>query len=149
MEPLGTSRWPLRRLLAALRVPAIAAGLLILPLYYIHVQTQHLGRVLYEKSRSGLRLTDITELISIEYNSPAVARRERGVPAKGPAIQQQGDAVHNSTGVIDTQIAGTKYKVFVQPVQLSLFRGKPDGNRNDTASQTETGDDYAEWLICG
>jgi hypothetical protein len=42
MDSLGPSRWTVRRFLAALRVPAIAIGLLIVPftIYYVHVRSQ-------------------------------------------------------------------------------------------------------------
>src|SRR6476620_10048142 len=42
MEPLDPSRWTVAGFLAALRVPAIAVGLLIVPftIYYVHVRSQ-------------------------------------------------------------------------------------------------------------
>ena len=124
------------------------------------IADQHDGRVLYEQSRSGLRLTEVAEFIGKE---PAVKQGSTNAVSTTAATQtstqdHEKQPVHIPSSVIETSIAGTTYKIFVQPLQLSLLRRQPvkvKDDKNDKSDkveggyQQESGDVYAEWLICG
>jgi len=108
------------------------------------IADQHDGRVLYEQSRSGLRLTEVAEFIGKE---PAVKQGSTNpVPtaaAKQTSTQDhEKQPVHIPSSVIETSIAGTTYKIFVQPLQLSLLKQQPvkvKNDKNDKSNEVEGG----------
>ena len=80
------------------------------------------GEVLFESNRSGIRITSLSALVS--PSSPAASASGVGGEIGGkPTTFAPFQQASQYSNVMDVQLAGAAYKLYVQPVPLEIKRG--------------------------
>ena len=99
----------------------------------------HDGRVIAQRSRSGVELAHV-ELLIEPVAAVASGAKTPATPSSSEARTDSMRAVESieATGrVRDVSVAGVGYKLWAQPVPLGLLDGESTGRRQ------------AEWVLCG
>ena len=86
------------------------------------------GEVLFESNTSGLRITNLNTMIAAKGGSSSGKLNASETSGKtGSSFNQFQDATQFSN-VIEVKLAGTNYKLYIQPVPLRIGAAEKDGH---------------------
>jgi hypothetical protein len=105
------------------------------------------GAIVYQSNKAGPQFTTLTSLLQAQTkhveSKPEQSASSTSEPdAPKPSVRQNADGKwrNGSTNLTDVELAGTQYKLFLQPVLVDAF------DHADTPVRTEPAQ---EWVICG
>jgi hypothetical protein len=94
------------------------------------------GSVIAQKSPSGIELARVDSLVA-----PLTALQADDLKKKGLTVF---DSLRTSTQILDVKLGDAPYKLYLQPIQLSLNRAE-----EPAANGGKDRDEPEEWALCG
>jgi hypothetical protein len=109
------------------------------------------GEVLFQKNAGGLRITDLNALFPAGASAtpPAPDKGEdkkAGLPGKGKAATFQ--IASQVTNVADVELAGARYKLYLQPAPLEIFK-PAEGQAADAKPKKPEEKPKVTLVVCG
>jgi len=95
------------------------------------------GRMIYQKSKAGVHIATLQSLLLETKAERAGAKADE---AEKPSRE--------SSQLVDLPLAGVNYKVFLEPINLTLVRGMPAEGKHKAEAETEVGQDV-RMTLCG
>jgi hypothetical protein len=109
------------------------------------------GTIVYQSNKSGPQFTTLTSLLQTQTDGAPVKPAGEKADAQAGSDDHEGNEVDagvdrnadktwrsKSKQLTDVAIAGTRYKLFLQPILVDVFSDEPD--RSEPAH---------EWVLCG
>jgi len=109
------------------------------------------GTIVYQSNQKGPQFTTLTELLHAQADASTTKSKDAEETTGSNSADKESDAGvisrnadkmwrNRSMHLTDVQLAGTHYKLFLQPVLLGVFNDKDEPGSMEPAQ---------EWVLCG